>query len=51
MEPNGIRELLPTASSAGGNSQKWWRPRPKDERLIAEALGVAPEKIWPSGYS
>ncbi|ECL8611050.1 transcriptional regulator, partial [Salmonella enterica] len=24
---------------------------PKDERLIAEALGVAPEKIWPSRYS
>ncbi|EHE2725738.1 transcriptional regulator, partial [Salmonella enterica] len=24
---------------------------PKGERLIAEALGVAPEKIWPSRYS
>lgn len=23
---------------------------PKGERLIAEALGVAPEKIWPSRY-
>ncbi|EBY1149628.1 hypothetical protein DUV74_09995 [Salmonella enterica subsp. enterica serovar Newport] len=23
----------------------------KDERLIDEALGVAPEKIWPSRYS
>ncbi|EEJ2444476.1 helix-turn-helix domain-containing protein [Salmonella enterica subsp. enterica serovar 13,23:y:e,n,z15] len=26
-------------------------PWPKGERLIAEALGVAPEKIWPSRYS
>ncbi|EAR9629625.1 transcriptional regulator, partial [Salmonella enterica] len=25
--------------------------RPKGERLIAEARGVAPEKIWPSRYS
>ncbi len=25
--------------------------RPKGERLFAEALGVAPEKIWPSRYS
>ncbi|WP_146640268.1 helix-turn-helix domain-containing protein, partial [Salmonella enterica] len=24
---------------------------PKGERLFAEALGVAPEKIWPSRYS
>ncbi|APY61636.1 helix-turn-helix domain-containing protein [Salmonella enterica subsp. enterica serovar Essen] len=24
---------------------------PKGEKLIAEALGVAPEKIWPSRYS
>lgn len=23
---------------------------PKGERLIADALGVAPEKIWPSRY-
>ncbi|ASO12687.1 DNA-binding protein [Salmonella enterica subsp. salamae serovar 57:z29:z42] len=23
---------------------------PKGERLIAEALGVAPEQIWPSRY-
>ncbi|ECI5354736.1 helix-turn-helix domain-containing protein [Salmonella enterica] len=24
--------------------------RPKGERLIAEALGVPPEQIWPSRY-
>ncbi|EJY7552437.1 helix-turn-helix domain-containing protein, partial [Salmonella enterica subsp. enterica serovar Kentucky] len=24
---------------------------PKGEKLIDEALGVAPEKIWPSRYS
>ena len=23
---------------------------PKGERLIAEALGIAPEQIWPSRY-
>lgn len=23
---------------------------PKGERLIAEALGIAPEQIWPSHY-
>ncbi|MBV8874412.1 MAG: helix-turn-helix domain-containing protein [Metakosakonia sp.] len=26
------------------------RRRPKGERLIAEALGIAPEQIWPSCY-
>ncbi|HBZ8501214.1 TPA: helix-turn-helix domain-containing protein [Klebsiella pneumoniae] len=26
------------------------RRRPKGERLIAEALGIAPEQIWPSRY-
>lgn len=26
------------------------RPWPKGERLIAEAIGVAPETIWPSRY-
>jgi len=27
-------------------SSKW----PKGERLVAEAIGVAPEDIWPSRY-
>lgn len=27
-----------------------WRPWPKAERIIAEALGVPPEQIWPSRY-
>ncbi|ECY6150024.1 transcriptional regulator [Salmonella enterica subsp. enterica serovar Bron] len=26
------------------------RSWPKGERLIAEALGIAPEQIWPSRY-
>lgn len=26
------------------------RPWPKGERLIAQAIGVAPEVIWPSRY-
>lgn len=26
------------------------RRRPKGERLIADALGTAPEQIWPSRY-
>lgn len=26
------------------------RPWPKGERLIAEAIGKAPEEIWPSRY-
>ncbi len=36
------------ASSTLANAlTKHW---PKGERLIAEALGVAPEQIWPSRY-
>lgn len=27
------------------------RPWPKGERLIADAIGVDPESIWPSRYS
>lgn len=27
------------------------RPWPKGERIIADAIGVAPELIWPSRYS
>ncbi len=27
-----------------------YRRWPKGERLIADALGVAPEQIWPSRY-
>ncbi|HDZ9088317.1 TPA: helix-turn-helix domain-containing protein [Klebsiella pneumoniae] len=36
------------ASSALTNAlnRRW----PKGERLIAEALGIAPEQIWPSRY-
>ncbi|HBX7667520.1 TPA: transcriptional regulator [Klebsiella pneumoniae] len=36
------------ASSTLNNAlnRRW----PKGERLIAEALGIAPEQIWPSRY-
>lgn len=27
------------------------RPYPQAERIIAEAIGVPPEKIWPGRYS
>ncbi|ENG3801794.1 helix-turn-helix domain-containing protein [Proteus mirabilis] len=27
-----------------------YRPWPKGERLIAQALGVVPSEIWPSRY-
>lgn len=27
-----------------------YRPWPKGERIIAEALGVSPQEIWPSRY-
>lgn len=27
------------------------RPWPKGERLIAEAIGISPEQIWPSRYA
>lgn len=26
------------------------RPWPKGEKIIAEAIGVAPDEIWPSRY-
>ncbi|MEW7313579.1 helix-turn-helix transcriptional regulator [Buttiauxella gaviniae] len=36
------------ASSTLGNAL--YRHWPKGERLIADALGVTPEQIWPSRY-
>ncbi|POE40857.1 helix-turn-helix domain-containing protein [Pectobacterium odoriferum] len=37
------------ASSTLANAlQRHW---PKGERLIAEALGLSPEHVWPSRYS
>lgn len=36
------------ASSTLANALR--RPWPKGERLIAEALGEKPERIWPSRY-
>lgn len=32
-------------------SQALHRPYPKTERIIAAAIGVAPEVIWPSRYT
>lgn len=37
---------LASSTLANALIRRW----PKGERLIAEALGVAPEKIWPSRY-
>ncbi|HCA7079573.1 TPA: helix-turn-helix domain-containing protein [Citrobacter sedlakii] len=37
---------LASSTLANTLTRRW----PKGERLIAEALGVAPEKIWPSRY-
>ncbi|MCZ0221816.1 helix-turn-helix domain-containing protein, partial [Escherichia coli] len=36
------------ASSTLGNAL--YRHWPKGERLIADALGITPEQIWPSRY-
>lgn len=27
------------------------RPWPKGQKIIADAIGIAPEKIWPSRYT
>lgn len=32
-------------------AQALWRPYPHMERIIAEALGMRPEVIWPERYS
>ncbi|EBX9238467.1 transcriptional regulator [Salmonella enterica] len=37
---------LASSTLANALTRRW----PKGERLIAEALGVAPERIWPSRY-
>lgn len=37
---------LVSSTLANALNRHW----PKGERLIAEALGVAPEQIWPSRY-
>ncbi|MBL1252639.1 helix-turn-helix domain-containing protein [Salmonella enterica subsp. enterica serovar Ceyco] len=38
---------LASSTLANTLSRHW----PKGERLIAEELGVTPEKIWPSRYN
>ena len=37
---------LASSTLANALTRHW----PKGERLIADALGVAPEQIWPSRY-
>ncbi|EIO7467847.1 helix-turn-helix domain-containing protein [Salmonella enterica subsp. enterica] len=37
---------LASSTLANALNRRW----PKGERLIAEALGVTPEQIWPSRY-
>ncbi|HCL5254317.1 TPA: helix-turn-helix domain-containing protein [Salmonella enterica] len=37
---------LASSTLANALNRRW----PKGERLIGEALGVAPEQIWPSRY-
>ena len=40
------RAGLASSTLTNALNRRW----PKGERLIAEALGVAPETIWPSRY-
>ncbi|HCM6841094.1 helix-turn-helix domain-containing protein [Klebsiella pneumoniae] len=37
---------LASSTLTSALNRRW----PKGERLIAEALGIAPEQIWPSRY-
>ncbi|EGL8105486.1 transcriptional regulator [Salmonella enterica] len=37
---------LASSTLANALNRRW----PKGERLIAEALGIAPEQIWPSRH-
>ncbi|EFZ1722131.1 TPA: transcriptional regulator [Shigella flexneri] len=37
---------LASSTLANALTRRW----PKGERLIAEALGIKPEQIWPSRY-
>ncbi|ECF4922150.1 TPA: helix-turn-helix domain-containing protein [Salmonella enterica subsp. enterica serovar Vietnam] len=41
-----VRPVRLTPTLANALIRHW----PKGERLIAEALGIAPEHIWPSRY-
>lgn len=41
---------IPGYKSATALQQRAGRPWPKGERLIAQAIGIAPEVIWPTRY-
>lgn len=47
-----LRQLGLASGYADGNTlgEAARRPLPKMERIIAEAIGVAPSTIWPSRY-
>ena len=47
-----LRQLSSHHGYAPGSlGQALKRPWPRAERLIADAIGVAPETIWPSRYA
>ncbi len=47
-----VQELSVSAGLAKGSlANALRRPWPKGERIIAEAIGMAPQEIWPSRYS
>lgn len=52
MQRKNMRDLS-KAAGLGADTLKnaLYRPWPKGERIIADALGVAPEEIWPSRYN
>lgn len=46
-----VKDLsLEAGLSAGTLSNALSRPWPKGEKIIADALGMTPEDIWPSRY-
>lgn len=47
-----IRQLAFKHGYAGSSSlsQALYRPFPKGERIIANAIGIPPEQIWPTRF-
>lgn len=54
LHKNGwsIRQLAFKYGYAGSSSlsQALYRPFPKGERIIANAIGIPPEQIWPTRF-
>lgn len=47
------QRALAARAGVAASSMNWWethgmRPRPASQRRIAQALGVAPEELWPN---